>query len=45
MFAYISAFTPRRLPTKATDLLKDHDTVKKMFGAFEKMGDKAQEKR
>jgi hemerythrin superfamily protein len=31
---------------KATDLLKkDHDTVKKMFAAFEKMGDKAQEKR
>jgi hypothetical protein len=31
---------------KATDVLKkDHDAVKKMFAAFEKMGDKAKEKR
>jgi hemerythrin superfamily protein len=31
---------------KATDLLKkDHDTVKKMFAAFEKMGERAHQKR
>ena len=31
---------------KATDLLKkDHDTVKKMFAAFEKTGDRAGQKR
>jgi hypothetical protein len=31
---------------KVTDLLKkDHDTVKKMFAAFEKIGDRAKEKR
>ena len=31
---------------KATDLLKkDHDTVKKMFAAFEKMGERANKKR
>jgi hemerythrin superfamily protein len=31
---------------KVTDLLKkDHDTVKKMFAAFEKMGAKVKEKR
>lgn len=31
---------------KVTDLLKkDHDTVKKLFAAFEEMGDKARQKR
>ena len=31
---------------KVTDFLKkDHDTVKKMFAAFEKMGAKVKEKR
>ncbi|MBV8356482.1 MAG: hemerythrin domain-containing protein [Deltaproteobacteria bacterium] len=47
MFAYLSAIhLIGNLLMKATDLLKkDRDTVKKLFAAFEEMGDKARPKR
>jgi hemerythrin superfamily protein len=44
--AFLMILTNRRSFVKATDLLRnDHESVKRMFAEFEKMGDKPQQKR
>ena len=46
IFASLPEYIKGGVAMKATDLLKkDHDTVKKMFAAFEKMGERAHQKR